>query len=276
MDIRVLNNRVRYDFIRLLDRRNILIFSFFTGVYVFLIFNSPYTYLEGLNLFDVPIIIQMENTAAIQVICMLSVYLSSMIFVDRCLDPFVKIRIKSKREWFVGKVVSVIMINIVLFIIITGIGIIIGVFVAKLGLGWGKGVTTRLFAYPYAGFYSQFRLIVINMSIFISLMSAIGIISGLIYVKVNKGYVGIIISYIYMIGSNAFIMVAHNNLFSLIIFYNYICFARRNYMNTFEEGLYLTVREAMIYPGILLGIVCLVGYALIKHMEFKIESKDNG
>lgn len=239
----------------------------------YFIIKSPYNYIGDINMFDIVCLIQMEYVFPVLIISILSVYLSSVVFIDRELDQFVKIRIGNKRKWLASKILSIILINIVLFLSIILISLILGVIVGNFQIGWGYGILSRLYAYPYAEFYSHFKLIIINMLTFVLFMSSICILVGIICVKTNKSVIGMGCGFFYMVASPALSFMAYGKLINSFVFTNYIVFSRRNFMNTEGEINFFTTRESVIYPLILLTLVFIVSIYMIKFVDFKVGNK---
>ena len=265
--IKNISKLVRYDLKRVIEKKNIIIFLILIATYF--IIKSPYKYIGDINMFDIVCLIQMEDMLPVLIISILSVYLSSVVFIDRDLDQFVKIRIGNKRKWFTSKILSIILINILLFLSISLISLILGIVVGNFKFGWGDGILSRVHAYPYAGFYSHFKLIIINMITFVLFMSSICILIGIICVKTNKSVIGMGCGFFYMVASPALSFMASTKLINSFIFTNYIVFNRRNFMNTEAEMIFLTTRESVIYPLILLTLVLIVSIYVIKFVDFK-------
>ena len=262
---------LRFNLNKSLNKKNAIIL--YLIILLYSIIKSQCVFIPGLNMTDIEVVIQMNSPFVIIVQAFFSIYIGSSLFIEKDLDYFIKSRIKCKRIWLISKIVSILVINIIISLITIAISFLFGVIIGGSGISWSDRVLNLPPEYPYAALYSPFKLLFINIVVFTLIMTLLSLISGLIYMKYNRVYLGISIILMYMLGSSALSFLGDGSVTKAIIFTNYIIFSRRNYYNTESELIYMTTKQSIIYPTV--GLVILVIYFIIriKSFEFKLGDK---
>lgn len=262
---------VRFDLSKVLKEKKVIILYLLILLYA--ITRSQYIYIPNLNMIDIVMVIQMNSPFVIIVESFFSIYIGSNLFIEKELSCFIKSRIKYKRNWIISKIASILIINVVIFLVTIIISFITGLIIGGYGTEWGNRILSLPPGHPYAALYSPYKLLLINTIIFTSVMTLLSLISGMIYLKFNATYLGISITLMYMLGSSALSFLGGGAIAKAIIFTNYIIFSRRNYFNTESELMYMTTRQSLIYPIIALAVLVVYCVWRVKKFEFRTGDK---
>lgn len=263
-------NLCKYDIKRILNKKYII--ELYIIVIAFIMINSGYQCIENYKVWDISLVMQTEIVSLSIIAAVVSVYISNYIAFDMKMSRFINIRMDSKLQWFISKVISIILLNLFIISVMVFVSIIIGVVYGGLSYTW----TYEENMFFYKIFYSPYKIIFINIltfTLFLSFLEIVGLIVSLVF----KNYkVGITIVFLYIISSPLLTYFGKVRVKKYFAFTSYILFGNRNYYNKDIEFMYLTVKQALVIPMILFIILFVIGLFIIRNLEIDIGAKKNG
>lgn len=273
-------NLILHDLKYIIYKRKVI--YLFLLVSIYMIFNFSFKVSgSSLNLWDLYGAVFMSSSMTLYIPCIMSIYFSATIFFDSELNTFIKIRILSKRQWYVSKVITIFILNLFTILIFSLISLIIGGIFFGLSNTWSDSsiiaaneTSMNVLNFKYVNFYSPVKLLFINSIIYSTFMCFIVIISSLIGILFNKPNIGLLMPIFYIFISLILRIMNGSKILKYIIYQNYMLFGQRNYYNSdMIVNLYLTMKEAFFIPIILFIITIILGLIIIKKVDFIIGEK---
>ena len=264
---------VQFDLYKIYRKRYILVFWIICIVYLSL--SCVMKQYRNNTITDIIAVLQMNEGFGIVITCIVGIFLALFIFIekDNCISVYM--RVNSKRKWMLSKVVSIIWVNMMLFLcffIITSIiGIIYGEPTFKLSVDFGEQIGGE---YIYMSAYPIYKIVLVNAIVFITFTSSLGFIAGWIYIKCNKAYVGISIVIFYLLSSCAVTLWSFTNpILRYFNAMNYISLGSRNFYNTINETQYFTEGQVVCYTSCFMIIVII--YLIVRAKSIKCQIGKN-
>lgn len=211
----------------------------------------------------------------------ISLYIMTKIFFDDELNYQVKIKSKSRVNWFLQKVIALIGYISIMVIILTIISLCVNVIMLNLDFGWShfafnlfpditpeqlQQLEVRIF--PFQPYYQPLKVIIITIIFLIFGISLLGLIISLFSLITDKPVIGITLGFIYYIFSTRYLNFIETK-YSFIKYFtidSYILFTNHNF-NGMDIRLF-TVKESFLGLLILSVIFFLIGTIIIKKKDF--------
>lgn len=209
----------------------------------------------------------MNSSTSSYILLFLSLYFLFVCFNDKNQEYFLKIRSNSSLAWFISKIISIFLFNIIIITLHTIITVIIGSF--SLGTNTEWSTLTHYYG-QYTRFYSPIKLALINIIIYSFFITFLSEIIGILILKINNRKLVILITLIgilldrYEIFTNE-VIINFTKYFSLK---NYINFGNRIfYLDDINS--YFTIKQSVLYSIILLVLFTFI--IIINSKKLKVK-----
>ena len=259
------------------------VFIFFTFIYIFVVWNSIINlktthHQRNFNILEGVIYTLNDKNIITWIVIPISLYIMIKIFFDDEIDYQVKVKSKSRVNWFSQKLITVIVYISIIVILLTVISVFINLIILNLDFGWShfsfqEASQEQLYQFdisifPFQPYYQPLKVIILMIIFLILGISLLGLIVILISLITNKTIIGVTIGFIYYIFSIKYINFIEVK-YSFIKYFtidSYILFSNHN-SNGMDTNLF-TVRESFLGLVILSITLYLIGIIVIKKKDF--------
>lgn len=259
------------------------VFKFFTLIYIFVTWKSTINlqtthHQRNFNVLEGVIYTLNDKNIITWILVPISLYIMIKIFYDDEIDYQVKVKSKSRVNWFSQKLIAIIVYIAIIVILLIVISLCINFIMLNLDFGWSHFSFPEvsqehlyqfdISIFPFQPYYQPLKVIILTSIFLILGIWILGLIVSLISLITNKPIIGVTIGFIYYIFSIKYINFLEIK-YSFIKYFSidsYILFSNHNF-NGMDTNLF-TVRESFLGLIILSIALFLIGIIVIKKKDF--------